>query len=69
MFGSASIQGHVSAKVGAAWRRYLLTTQAASREAYEPLEEVAWAHLRRELARIGRPLPDERGEEEQEWTR
>lgn len=61
MVGSDTIQGHVAAKVAAAWGRYLLSTQSASRAAYEPLEELAWDRLRRELARLGRPLPDKSG--------
>lgn len=57
MVGSDTIQGHVAA----AWGRSLLSTQSASRAAYEPLEELAWDRLRRELARLGRPLPDKSG--------
>lgn len=35
--------------VSLAWRRYLVTTRTAPAEAYEQVEEAAWARLRSEL--------------------
>lgn len=40
-----------------AWRRYLLTVRASSRERYELTEEAAWERLTSELASLGRPAP------------
>ena len=45
--------------VAVAWRRYLVTVQRASEEAYAQTEELAWRELTAELARLGRPLSNE----------
>lgn len=40
--------------VSLAWRRYLVTTRTAAPDAYERVEEAAWARLRSELQAVER---------------
>lgn len=55
---NATVERRTAREV-AAWARYLGTVRAVSVEAYEQIEELAWRRLCRELARLGRPLPDD----------
>jgi hypothetical protein len=43
----------LSVAVWMAWRRYLLSVRASSRQTYEVAEESAWERLADELSRAG----------------